>query len=509
MNHPVPDDALSAFFDEELSPSERDDISRHLSESQTAREELAEIQLLSQEVKSLAGEQSPHDLLSGVMNQIQGTSPSANSAETTEIEPAVAAKSWVSSTSAIFKWVASVVAMALMVVWIPRLWNRSETGNSQPIIAANSRTDENPEQQLQPADPRNLAVESPENPPQPSPVRPPVRLGSEEDLMASNPSDPVVAKNLAIPSKKSRNFPLPKATDRSESNDQPTPEDAKFAEAQVGQIIELAKRQGDEVVVVELTVVDVQKSLGQLQILFASNSIPAANFSLNRSRTVRDKIPPGDSTPDSQLGLYVQTTDHQMNLALKQLRMQFPVSHLEAKTTLAMTSIPVINLDENQRNTQKKPEAETKFAQNLAQSIKSIEARQRRQTKPDNVQIAKDDAVGDLSGKKSQKPGEVSPATGPTAAGSDLANIPLPDSLKEMKRKIVTGTQSFQMVVETPSKTFAANKQSPKEAQPTVAALRLLADKGKQNGFGGAGETKQTTSAPLRFLFVLREQPTK
>ncbi len=52
MNQTVPNDGISAYFDEELSPSQREEMARHLSESSAARRELADIRRLSRELRN-------------------------------------------------------------------------------------------------------------------------------------------------------------------------------------------------------------------------------------------------------------------------------------------------------------------------------------------------------------------------------------------------------------------------------------------------------------------------
>ncbi len=510
MNQPQPTEALSAYFDEEVSPSEREETAHRISESPAARRELAEIRRLSDILRQLPAEPAPAGLKAAVQNRLAAEQPAAPLAE-----PA-SKRSWGISvrTGVVLQMLTTAaVAVVLLTVWVPSWWNRPQPGDSNPSLAAKSQSPA----EFPPRDAETFPVLKQQTEPR---TKQPVHLGSEGDLLAGRQS--AAANKLASPP------PLPKPAETPGKGIAPefTPSmaGASFgaagggfggsggfvgppmrADPQVGQILELAQRQDGRVVIVEVTVVDVQKTLGQLQVLFAQHAVPPGNFQLNAA-------PPlalGDGAivkAGSNYGLYVQSTSDQLSSTLAMLRREHAISGLEAKTTLAMNEIPVLIPSLGNRRAVR---FAGKSPQTLAQSVQSYESRKdAAESLPKKMAPPK--APGEKSAPRDKpEPDRAQPQ--PSIAALDLSKLHVPEN-QDQAAGNNAGTESFQLMVQTPADDWLARKQAkpnaPASPKPdSNAGGRKRTETAPLAEIGKAEAERKPNASPIRLMFVFREQP--
>ena len=77
MNHPVPEELISAYFDGEVSPDERGEIERSLESSSELRQQLDETSKLSALLHSFPRESAPRELAANVQKQVNAATQPA------------------------------------------------------------------------------------------------------------------------------------------------------------------------------------------------------------------------------------------------------------------------------------------------------------------------------------------------------------------------------------------------------------------------------------------------
>ena len=487
MNQPVPNEGLSAYFDEELSASDRDEMARHLSESPEARRELAEIRRLSEELRHLPAESAPNDLLAAVQNHLDAEQPA-------EPAPMPAAKKpagfFSTTTSVAFRLLTVAALLVVLVLKISSVWNHSQTADSQPTLAAKSRSSIDLPRTDEPASFPVLKQESQKT------RKRRVNLGSEGKLLAEN-RRAVAKKQAPAPLKPA---PLP-------------------ADPQVGQLLELAQHQGDRVVIVEVTVVDVRKTLGQLQVLFARHAVPPGNFQLTAPRSPALSEGTVLAKDGSRYGLYVQSTSEQMSSTLAMLRRENAISRLEAKTTLAMNEIPVLTPGGGTRSSLRFGTPK-ESRQTLAQSVQNYQFQQRGPTLlGDAAEKAPPKAPAEEAKSLGKPQADRSTAGQPSAASLNLSKLQSPPARDQAQDK-QAGAKSFQWMVQTPAEDWMAkpssksnspatakpkrNAPAPKRTENAPAPKRTENAPAPKNAKPEAGQKQDV--APVRLMFVFREQ---
>ncbi len=77
MNHPVPEELISAYFDGEVSPDERGEVERSLESSSDLRQQLDETSKLSALLHSFPRESAPRELAANVQKQVNAAAQPA------------------------------------------------------------------------------------------------------------------------------------------------------------------------------------------------------------------------------------------------------------------------------------------------------------------------------------------------------------------------------------------------------------------------------------------------
>ena len=146
---------LSAYLDGELSPGERDEVERLLSESPAAWQELKELEQIRELLRQLPRENLPNTFASRILQECQKTSPaSAPAAMTSGNKKTAAAYSGASAAGKRNGWwmrlasLAVSVAAVLVIVWFSFPDSRKEhpaemtQQTPQNGLAANSQLEE-------------------------------------------------------------------------------------------------------------------------------------------------------------------------------------------------------------------------------------------------------------------------------------------------------------------------------------------------------------------------------
>ena len=473
MTEPVPNDGISAFFDEEVSASEREAIAHHLSRSADAQAELAQIRRLSEELRRLPREAAPANLRAEVVGRTaKGSAKKATAA----------LRSW----GFWGKWLAPAAALGLLLAWIPSLWNPSP--QESPMIAATPGSAEVAQSDV-PGETRGAPAA--------------VRLGSEEEMLAQKTPDRKMVRGFggaAAPAQPSflpvPGPPSPAGMTAGRMNlmvagDEPTP-----ADPEMERILQLASRHAEGVVIVEITAENRQRTLAEFQQLLARNSVAPAGVSPppEPGADAKDRLP---------ISLYVQSSPEQMAKALSELRRRNPIAQIQPQTAVAMRETPASEIgDKNEEGGEKL----TRFRRSLEDSLKYYEQSRAEGFGADMAKKELDTADAAPAEKVEPKPVEASPAENLPAAPARAA------FQAEMVRSAdqAPAVKSFQMLVQTsrdagPPKNPEMAERPPREV-PTDASPPEPAED-KQNVQAQEAARAPGGAGPVRLMFIFRERP--
>ena len=339
MNDRFPEELLSALLDGEASAEETARVEAWLAGSAEARDELGEMRRVTELLRSLPVESPGDAFVSAVMRR-------AERAVLIPSPPAPAAsRSWGRG------WIVAAgglaVAAAAVLLLLPALFgpepadrqlarNEAETREGLPseVVAARSGS----------AVERAAGADSSGSGPE------------GEALSLSNASPPASQPNRGDRPRSSPEFEAPRVTAGAEMRvtGQSGDEDldrlgrsmqnlANWNAVRVGDVVPYFCPPGDQAAVVRLTVVDVRKAAGDLQVLLAKNSVPpVADEESDRAdhKDVRLEIAEQLrelETEEGLLALYVESSDAQLLSALEAIEAdeQFVAFELEPPVDLA------------------------------------------------------------------------------------------------------------------------------------------------------------------------------
>jgi anti-sigma factor RsiW len=502
MNEPVPNDGVSAYFDEELSSAEHDAVSHHLSQSAAAKTELAEIRRLSEELRNLPAESTPHAVHSQVMNLLADRRARAGGGGFSR------------SIILAGKWLAAAAAVGLLVSLFPSFWNSPHPAHSPDTLAARSSEAEQPNQSAESfaskVSPAENAAKRANR----------VMLGSEAELLpenqmqrsfANSDGDPKFSATpattafggMALPEAIMR--PSADVSDALVSRDKSEATDPLLA-----RIRELSDRQADRVVVVEVVADDLEQALGRLQVLLAENAVVPANFQLSQAPTPLASGGRKQAEENMPRCLFVQALPQQLSPALAELRQRNLLSQSQPQTSLALRGIPA--LDDLESRSKSGGFAD-RYRQTLEQSLQKYEAGQGMRRLGGIPDGGSKKPAADLP--KAEKlmtpppaPSEGSPAP-PGIAAPDGRSFKLQGDLAASP-KPAAKADSFQMVVQTPTDQ-GANKELDSKAFFAPAETKPGEGKSEpsQTGAAQAVELAEEETAPLaiRVMFIFRQKP--
>lgn len=277
MNGTPSNERLSAWLDNELAPEERAEFDKLLADSPELRQEADELKRLSSRLKDLPTAQAPADLQRAVMQSIQPVTQPASD------EPAAPARQ-----GRMLRVLTTAAGVAIAVgtgVWLMSGGGQQVADNSlvQPEIVQSQQNRRN---------------------------------------MEANKADLKNTKKLSV-ELPSRQFEI----DRSALNS-----------ADIGDIVEAVRRDGESVSIVRLTVVDREAGLESLRVLLAHQDIPLDGSTETGSSN-------NDLSSRGMVAVFVESESDQLSRTIEQMARQLDLESLSVSNAL-----PIAKLDSGVRS---------------------------------------------------------------------------------------------------------------------------------------------------------------
>jgi hypothetical protein len=276
MNGTPSNEKLSAWLDDELPLDERAEVEKLLAESPELRQELEELQRLSGRLKGLPVAQAPSELHPAVMRSIERETLLAGD------DSAKVARS-----GRLLRTLTTAAGIALVVGG--GLWFVSN-GNQNVAV-------------VDPAGPEIVTVERDAGP----------------NMQANKPDLKNKQMSVELPT---RQFEI----DRT-----------KLGAADIGDIVEAVRQDGESVTIVRLTVVDRQAGLESLRVLLAHDDIL-----LDGSK---DALPVGDKVGKGLVAVFVESKSDQLSRTIEQM-----TQRLQLEALSVSDAFPIANLDSDLRS---------------------------------------------------------------------------------------------------------------------------------------------------------------
>ncbi len=308
------DDLISAYFDDELSLDERARVEELLHASDAARRELEEVRCLSRVLKGFTAEPAPEDLSAAVLAQAERDSLLAS-------VPERAQRGWLAPVIGLLVTAASLLLLAQGfhsdqegADVAARL---ASTGDAAPQAVVQSESEEAADAPLAAPESESTPTES---------------LAKRRRDAA--PKSPVAMKAFAAPAD-GKTDPLSPNTIGTErqidlNHDQ-------LRNAKIGDVIRHFDTKDENVSVVELIVLDVQKALGTIHIVLDRHNVADPSTNETASKTPAPEEP---VVGDGPIIVYVEATPQQLTRALQDLQQdgQYVGLKLQRSIRLAATS---------------------------------------------------------------------------------------------------------------------------------------------------------------------------
>lgn len=366
MNERIKDELLSAYFDGEATPTERETVELWLAASPEAQQELAEYRQLSQLLRGLPHESLPPDFAAQVMFQAERrtlfpSQPAAAASKLASGQPASRFPRWL-------KFAAPLVATAALVVVVVKLLpnnrgpnraGRQLAENSRPV-ARDERAPEAAALRTSPLGGGGAKVESAQA--DSNGVLGERLLdgsgragngfvlgkneghanngiqaadGAQSTLVVSDES-----KRFAAPSSGSTEVVVLKRADAlAEESVTFLNRDGRQPEFKVGEVVEALEKSGDNVVVVKLWVVDTRRDLNKLRALLARNDIPEVpqqNLAAGEQPGLRDP------QSGNLIAVLVEATTEQISSAFAELAKETQVALEDPKLSIPAAELSVV-----------------------------------------------------------------------------------------------------------------------------------------------------------------------
>jgi hypothetical protein len=276
MNGTPSNEKLSAWLDDELPLDERAEVEKLLAESPSLREELNELQRLSGRLKGLPVAQAPAELQQAVMRAIERETLLAGD------DSAKVARS-----GRLLRVVTTAAGIALVAG--AGFWFASNGGQNVAGVDPNA--------------PEIVTINRDGGP---------IMQANKPDLKNENMSVELPTRQFEI--------------DRT-----------KLGAADIGDIVEAVRQDGESVSIVRLTVVDRQAGLESLRILLAHEEIP-----LDGSK---EALPVGDKVGKGLVAVFVESKSDQLSRTIQQMAQKLRLESLSVSDAL-----PIANLDSDLRS---------------------------------------------------------------------------------------------------------------------------------------------------------------
>ncbi len=331
MTTPHPSELLSAYLDDEVTAEERARVETWLDESPEGREELRELDELGEMLRSaLATPEGEVDLVAAVQGAV-AEPPAARSPERPAAVAVVEGSSAAKRKGGRWTAAVSVAASVAAVLVTALLLSPPNSSVDHEESIARNETDAEFDDELADGSAVGLATEREESVarlerPQAAAAEMAVDLAEVEHEPDSVGDAGTRNRRLYIDGREiaaRRDFVVPRGS---------IPGDVE-----AGDVIPLYETRAGEVAVVRVTVVDVHRALGEVQVLLQRNDVtPLADEEktvANDAATV-EKL----SKESGTYAVYVSASPEQMTAALESLRANKVVVDLEGPRTLVASN---------------------------------------------------------------------------------------------------------------------------------------------------------------------------
>ena len=293
MNHPVPDELISAYFDGEVSPDERGDVERLLESSSEFRQQLDETSKLSALLHSFPRESAPRELAANVQMQVNAaTQPALVTVQVAA--PATTRRSLRREWTAFSAGMLATIASLLMFVSfnqsqfttnsltpvergdesLPQVAGQSKPAAS-PVLAEAKSMFADANHETDPSDPSALLQRN-------------LNASKARSLPRSKLDGLAASSELAVKLNEEESLaqnPLPMAANddfagTSSNSIQPQIQDEFLSYLANGDVIvSKVADPSNTVAVVYFTVVDIERGSNELKVLFQKRSLQEVEFS--------------------------------------------------------------------------------------------------------------------------------------------------------------------------------------------------------------------------------------
>jgi hypothetical protein len=459
MSTKFSDELLSAYFDGETSPEEDALVEQALENSTELRRRLDEVGQVSDLLRSLPTETAPPELPAAVRKQIERELllPAPTSAAPRRLRMrsglAVACGAAISAAAILLIVMNGAPVRDALPLAGNQLQHRVDAVEAELADAAGS-----------PAFDREDAERpSAERPPRG--IRPEGRPPAAPALTmqpAERPRSAAQAESNRVPAD---SVPPPPSPSRGGFAD-----DVKVGTLKPGDVVRYLETSGEEVTVLEVTVIDVQRALGALQVLFAKNAIVAdAETAATAEKTA--------SRDGNRLhAVYVEATDDQLASTLNEMTSPDIFVEIKRHSTVTIEELQAAQETETARRQFARLQSRrgSAGASRVAPAVNDVA---HAQTKPRDADVAADDERTPTDSK----------AKDDAQSFQVLVTLPT-ETLQESARRAGEGRR-------TAPAAKSDSAHGPIRSQPMIAKSRpQLTPPGEQQ------------LAPLRVVFVLHEQ---
>ncbi len=306
MNHPVPEELISAYFDGEVSPDERGEIERSLESSSELRQQLDETSKLSALLHSFPRESAPRELAANVQKQVNAaTQPALAQTAASATTRRNMRREWTAFGAGMLATIASLMMFVSFnqsqfttnsptpLPWgdapLPQVTLQSKPA-AQEVLAEAHPTFANPNIETEPSDPsrqlqRNLS------------------LSSEPNVARSKMNDHSTTTELSVKLKDVESLAQNSApmvanddfTGTSSNSIQPQIQNEFLSYLANGDVIvSKVADPSNTVAVVYFTVVDIERGSNELKVLFQKRSLQEVevsdDVSLGKEIDAKDRL---------------------------------------------------------------------------------------------------------------------------------------------------------------------------------------------------------------------------
>jgi hypothetical protein len=480
MNNNNSGELLSADYDGETSPEEHAIVERLLETSSEARRELDEIGALSELLHSIPRQSAPVELAPSVLHR----------AEHESLLPAVSdsAKSSfrMPNRLELATGLVTVAAVLLLVVFLVNKPNPEKSDSTQ--IVQHSSTEEAGEAAKKAASSSAATNAS-----------------ADESATAGKIVDAI-------------DSPQPLSATQSKSDIRSFAKSAlnasRLRDVQIGDVIPYFAVARNQVAVLEVTVVDVQKAVGTTQLLLEGNQIPRivetitggdAQNNLNTEKAVKSGVQ-SQKTTVGLFAVYIESSESQLAETMEQLRREGILTALKLLPPVELSQVKLADSDMVVATNNRSRQKQEQDVGTLADAVMRGRSQRVKLAGP-SAEIASPSAQPPSADKRTSKKKSVKENKDAVPKGNDTLSKKTTRDLKS------TTGNAFQMLVNvlprslTEKTSGRSGEKKPqvdetlKKAKRAVTTLKLQADSVAEPSL-----PDDTESAPIRVILVFQGQ---